>query len=109
MCLTGRRVGGREAGRWGVGERVVDVGDGGWEGGKEWKGEVRMKVLEAAVGMAREICEGAPGATGAVMRAVGEGTGEAEGREYEGVVGTWDRDEGLRAFGERRRAGFRGL
>ncbi|KAM0805240.1 methylglutaconyl-CoA hydratase mitochondrial precursor [Usnea florida] len=94
MCLTGRRVGGWEAGRMGICERVVDV---------------RGRVLEGAVGMAREICEGGPGAVGAVMRAVREGTGEAEGREYEGVVGMGDRDEALRAFGEKRKAVFRGL
>lgn len=103
----------------GVCERVVDVGDsdfgGGdrdgeaWVGGKEWKGEVRGRVLEAAVGMAREICEGGPGSVGAGMRAVGEGTAEAEAREYEGLVGMWDRDEALRAFGEKRKAVFRGM
>ena len=115
MVLTGRRVGGAEAGRMGLCERVVDVGgggdgdyDGGWMGGREWKREVRERVLEGAVGMAREICEGGPGAVGAAMRAVGEGTEGAEGREYEGVLGMGDRDEALRAFGEKRKAVFRG-
>ena len=111
MVLTGRRVGGVEAGVMGVCERVVDVGgggDGGWTGGREWRGEVRGRVFESAVGMAREICEGGPGAVGAAMRAVGEGTAEGEGREYEGLVGMGDRDEALRAFGEKRKAVFRG-
>ena len=101
----------------GICERVVDVGgggdggdgEGGWRGGKEWRREVRGKVFEGAVGMAREICEGGPGAVGAAMRAVREGTGEAEGSEYEGVLGMGDRDEALRAFGEKRKAVFRGL
>ena len=115
MVLTGRRVGGAEAGRMGLCERVVEVGggadgegDGGWMGGREWKREVRERVFEGAVGMAREICEGGPGAVGAAMRAVGEGTEGAEGREYEGVLGMGDRDEALRAFGEKRKAVFRG-
>lgn len=110
MVLTGRRVGGVEAGRMGICERVVDSGDGkdGWTGGKEWRREVRERVFEGAVGMAREICEGGPGAVGAVMRAVRAGTRESEEREYEGVLGTGDRDEALRAFGEKRRAVFTG-
>lgn len=114
MMLTGRRVGGSEAGRMGVCERVVEIsdsgggGDGGWTGGREWKRDVRERVFESAVGMAREICEGGPGAVGAVMRAVREGTAEGEGREYEGVMGMGDRDEALVAFGERRKAVFKG-
>lgn len=66
MVLTGRRVGGVEAGRMGICERVVDSGDGkdGWTGGKEWRREVRERVFEGAVGMAREICEGGPGLWG---------------------------------------------
>ena len=94
----------------GICERVVDTQTQlpGWEGGKEWKREVREKVFEGAVGMAREICEGGPAGVGAGMRAVWGGTEEVEGREYEGLVGGWDRDEGLRAFGEKRGAVFRG-
>lgn len=106
MVVTGRRVGGVEAGGMGICERVVDVGDG--VGGREWKREVRGRVLEGAVGMAREICEGGPAAVGAAMRAVREGTVEGEGREYEGVLGMGDRDEALKAFGEKRKAVFRG-
>ncbi len=90
----------------GICERVVDVGER--EGGREWKTSVRERVLEGAVGMAREICEGGPASAGAAMRAVGEGTAEAEAREYEGLVGMGDRDEALRAFGEKRRAVFTG-
>ena len=109
MVVTGRRVGGVEAGVWGVCERVIG-GDGedGWTWGKEWKRKVREEVFEGAVGMAREICEGAPGAVGAGMRAVAEGTEAGEGREYEGVVGMEDREEALRAFGEKRKAVFKG-
>lgn len=129
MVLTGRRVGGVEAGVMGICERVVGdgggvgddgdvggvgVGGGGggssaaWVGGKEWKREAREKVFERAVGMAREICEGGPGAVGAAMRAVREGTAEGERREYEGVLGSGDRDEALKAFGEKREAVFKG-
>lgn len=113
MVLTGRTVSGVEAGRMGICERVVGSGSGsgeggGWTGGKEWKREVRERVFEGAVGMAREICEGGPGAVGAGMRAVRGGTRESEEREYEAVLGMADRDEALRAFGEKRKAVFRG-
>lgn len=98
-----------EAEVMGICERVVETGTPpGWEGGRSWKRDVREKVFEGAVGMAREICEGGPGAVGAGMRAVRAGTAEAEGREYEGLVGMGDRDEALRAFGEKRKAVFRG-
>lgn len=79
---------------------------GGEEGMKA--GWAREKVLEGAVGVARGICEGGPGAVRAVLRACGRGE-EVENAEYEGVVGMGDRDEALRAFAEKRRPVFRGV
>jgi len=136
MVLTGRRVRGSEAGRWGVVERVVGggpgegggAGEGGGGGQGKWEGQgeaegkaerrrrMREEVLEAAVQMAREICEGGPVSVGAGMRAVkgGWGTGVAdkvvEEREYRACLerGRGDRDEALRAFGEKRAVRFRG-
>ena len=85
-------------------------GDAGEEGkGKEGAREAREKVLEGAVGWAREICEGGPLSTRAVVRAVREGRGqEGENEAYEGLLGSWDRREALRAFGEKRRPEFKG-
>ena len=72
-------------------------------------GVARERVVEGAVGWAREICEGAPLSARAVVRVVAEGRGEeGENEGYEGVVGSWDRGEALRAFGEKRRPVFRG-
>jgi len=71
-------------------------------------GVARERVLEGAVGVARGICEGGPGAVRAVLRACGRGE-QSENMEYEGVVGMGDRDEALRAFGEKRRPVFRGV
>ena len=104
MMLTGRRVGGAEAYFIGLCERLVDVGDE--EGMKE--GVARLRVLEGAVDWARGICEGGPGAARAVIRAVGGGE-EVENKEYDGVVGMRDRDEALRAFGEKRKPVFQGI
>ena len=72
------------------------------------KGVARQKVLDGAVDVARWICEGGPAASRAVLRAVGKGE-EWENREYEGVVGTADRDEALRAFAEKRKPEFKGV
>ena len=104
LILTGRRVSGEEALWMGICERVVETGGGGDDG----KRVGREKVLDAAIEMAKEICEGGPGAVGAVLRAVRGGSAEAEGREYEGVLGFEDRDEALKAFGEKRKARFTG-
>lgn len=118
MVLTGRRVRGPEAYFLGLAERLVDVdvgdvkdADGREEGKKEMKERARERTLQAAVQLAMDICEGAPGAVVAANRAV-EGWrdgGESEGREYEGVVRMEDRDEALRAFGEKRKPVFRGV
>ena len=72
------------------------------------EGEARKVVLEEAVRLAREIAEGAPLAARAAKRAVREACREAECRAYEEVVGTEDRDEALRAFGEKRKPVFKG-
>lgn len=105
----GERRNGREAVGEGVGDLLVED-DGQGEG----QAGMRERVLEASVGLARRICEGGPVAVGAGLRAVkGAGTREGEGGEaeremYEVVRRTRDRDEALVAFGEKRRALFRG-
>ena len=106
LILTGRRVSGEEAFKLRICERVVETGGGG--GGDDARRVARGKVMDAAIGMAKEICEGGPGAVGAALRAVRGGGAEAEGREYDGVLGFEDRDEALRAFGEKRMARFTG-
>lgn len=69
---------------------------------------VRTKTEQAAVDMALEICRGAPRSVGAVLRAVQEGMEVAESREYEGLMGTEDLDEALKAFVEKRKPVFQG-
>jgi methylglutaconyl-CoA hydratase len=68
----------------------------------------RTQTLAEAVRIAEMMCQGAPGAVQAALRAVREGTAEAEGREYGRVVRMGDRDEALRAFGEARGVVWRG-
>lgn len=74
------------------------------------EGKARGMVLEEAVRLAREICEGGPIAIGAAMKAIdGCALGEkAENAAYEDVVSTADRDEALRAFREKRKPVFKG-
>lgn len=115
MILTGRRVNAREAYRLGICERLV-VGDAEEDGRgevvKEGK-EEREKIIQAAVKMAEEICEGGPVAIAAALRAVGGGgvewqKGWMEDQMYEKVVGTRDRDEALLAFQQKRKPSFTG-
>ena len=74
------------------------------------EGGARKKVLNEAIRLAREICEGGPIAIKAALAAVeGCALGEkAENAAYEIVVKTKDRDEALRAFREKRKPVFRG-
>lgn len=97
MILTGRRIGGREAGTMGLCKRVVEVDAGAGIG------EARRVVLEEAVRVARGICEGGPRAVGCALRAVRGGSEEAENREYEVCLGGGEREEALRAFAEKSR------
>ncbi|KAF2150257.1 ClpP/crotonase [Myriangium duriaei CBS 260.36] len=106
LILTGRRVAGPEAYFLGLCDRLVEVE----EGEVKSEGVVRGKVLDAAVQLARDICEGGPVAIKAAMEAVDNcGLGqEAENAAYEKVLGTKDRLEALKAFGEKRKPVFSG-
>ena len=106
LILTGRRVAGPEAYFLGLCNRLVQVTpeDAAVEG------RARQLVLDEAVRLAREICEGAPLAIRAALAAV-EGCvgGEpVENEAYARVVATNDRDEALRAFKEKRKPVFKG-
>lgn len=104
MILTGRRVLGPEAYFLGLCDRLVEVMP------EELKAEgiARTKVLDAAIQLARDICEGGPGALRAVISAIGKGEA-AENKAYQAVVSMKDRDEALAAFQEKRKPTFRGV
>ncbi|KAF2278438.1 ClpP/crotonase [Westerdykella ornata] len=106
LILTGRRVGGPEAYFLGLCDRLVEV----TPEDAQQPGAARSKVLEEAVKLARDICEGGPIAIKAALAAVeGCALGEkAENAAYEVVVKTKDRDEALAAFREKRKPTFRG-
>ncbi|OJD34675.1 mitochondrial methylglutaconyl-hydratase [Diplodia corticola] len=106
LVLTGRRVGGPEAYFIGLCDRLVQVLPE--EMGQE--GVARKKVLDEAVRVAMEICEGAPIAIRAGLAAVeGCAGGEAiENEMYRAVVDTEDRYEALAAFREKRKPVFKG-
>ena len=97
----------------GMCNRLVDVGHNVEEGleaeeKKERAKHAREAVLKVAVETAMGICEGGPKALRSVVRACGKGE-EVENEEYEKVVETWDRNEALEAFREKRRPVFRGV
>jgi len=103
-------VTGAEAYFLGLADRLVDVseieGDGVGDGGKGKEG--REAVLNEAIRMAKDICEGGPVAIRMALRAVGDPREEVENACYERVVVTEDRNEALKAFGEKRRPVFKG-
>ena len=131
MILTGKRIGGVQAGAWGMCERVVDAdADADADGAvanadinhgsghdppahqrtKRASDSIREKVDQEAISFALELCKGAPLATTAALRAVRgwQDAGLSEARAYEDVVRTKDRDEALAAFREKRRPVFEG-
>ncbi|KAF8444273.1 ClpP/crotonase-like domain-containing protein, partial [Terfezia claveryi] len=117
LILTGRRVRPDEALRLGIATRIVMA-----ETQEEENREVRERLKEigceeagdlalwGALEFMREICSGGPVAVRMAKRAVKgwRGGEEVENSAYEGVVGTWDRNEALRAFREKRKPVFRG-
>jgi len=106
MILTGRRVTGPEAYFLGLCDRLVEI----TEDEKDAPGVARGKVLDQAISVARDICEGGPVAIRAAMQAVdGWEQGEkSENAAYDMVLPTQDRTEALKAFGEKRKPVFKG-
>ena len=111
MILTGRFITGGQAWEMGMCEKLVPVDQTASENGATEIGqyaEKREAVLEAALGTAIQICNGAPGVTGPAMRAVKAGNEEAENEQYNNILDTEDRLEALAAFYEKRKPVFRG-
>ncbi|HZJ55332.1 MAG TPA: enoyl-CoA hydratase-related protein [Myxococcaceae bacterium] len=99
LILTGRRVNAAEAFAIGLVQRLAPEG----------------RLLEVALGLAEQIAENAPVAVAAAKRAIDRGLDldlEAalalELEEYETVLRSEDRLEGLAAFAEKRRPVWKG-
>lgn len=100
IILTGRLVKSIEAARLGICNYVVaDTED---------DQNAQRRVLWRAKRLAQEICAAAPLSTRAALAAGRIGTMLAENSEYEKVLGTSDRDEGLAAVLKKRPTVFRG-
>ncbi|KAL8853053.1 MAG: hypothetical protein Q9221_002083 [Calogaya cf. arnoldii] len=108
LVLTGRKVGAQEALRIGLCDRVVGPTMKTMQTEKMPDKDVRQFVLQCAIDMAGEICEGGPATTRPVMNMVRGGGERTEAEEYENVLATEDRNEALRAFTEKRKAVFKG-
>ena len=107
LILTGRRVSAPEAYFLGIADRLVEVVPED-ERDTDTAQAARRGALSEAVRLAGEICEGGPVAIRAALKAVEGAREEVENKMYERVVGTEDRDEALRAFGEKRKPAFKG-
>ena len=100
MTLAGERVRGDRAYHMGLAQRIAFVANAR-------NTYSRARVRDQALAWAREMCVGAPRALRGVLRATGRGP-EAENAEYEVVLNSRDRDEGLAAFREKREPKFTG-
>ena len=99
LILTGRRVNAAEAFAIGLVQRLAPEG----------------RLLEVALGVAEQIAENAPVAVGAAKRAIDRGLDldldaalALELEQYETVLRSEDRLEGLAAFAEKRRPVWKG-
>lgn len=100
LILTGRRITGEQAAAIGLAERLVPTGE---------------EVLLAATEWAREIAAGGPIALRAAKAAIDRGLDlslaeglRVERSEYERVLATEDRLEGLNAFAQKRTPRYQG-
>lgn len=108
LILTGRRVGAPEAYFLGIADRLVEVVPEDERDGSDILGEARKAALSEAVRLAQEICEGGPIGVRAGLQAVAWAREEVENKMYERVVNSEDRNEALKAFGEKRKPIFTG-
>jgi methylglutaconyl-CoA hydratase len=99
LILTGRRIDAATAGRLGLVSRVVRAAE----------------LKPAVAALCAELGAGGPLALAQAKRAIDSGFGQPmpealaiERRGYEAVLGSADRNEGLRAFAEKRPPRFRG-
>ncbi|CAF3550844.1 hypothetical protein FGSG_06084 [Fusarium graminearum PH-1] len=108
LILTGRRVGAPEAYFLGIADRLVEVVPKDERDGSAILSEARKAALSEAVRLAQEICEGGPIGVRAGLQAVAWAREEVENKMYERVVNSEDRNEALKAFGEKRKPIFTG-
>jgi enoyl-CoA hydratase len=99
IAITGRRLTAQEAFEMGIVQILADDG----------------QALNKGMELAMSIAANAPLATQAIKQAIDEGWGKGvdeakniELKYYEQLIGTEDRQEGIRAFNEKRKAQWKG-
>jgi methylglutaconyl-CoA hydratase len=106
LILTGRRLTGAQAYALGLCNRLVSISDE--EANME--AVARTNVLEEAIDLAKQICEGGPIGVQQALVAVNAWEKGEEGMlaPYKIVTETEDRNEALKAFGEKRKPAYQG-
>lgn len=108
LVLTGRRVRGDEALSMGLCNRLAGPSLQNIEASGLQDDYLRHQVLQDAVKMATEICEGGPATILPAMCMVEAGNAGTEDYQYQKVLATEDRNQALRAFAEKRKPVFTG-
>ncbi|TQS33821.1 hypothetical protein Golomagni_05823 [Golovinomyces magnicellulatus] len=108
LILTGRKVSGQEALSLGLANRLLDVTPHENESNSKFMSRVKEEVLQAAIILAFEICEGGPLAIFGALNAIDSDSEEIENQIYERLTKTNDRIEGLLALKEKRKPLFTG-
>ncbi|KAL8926532.1 MAG: hypothetical protein Q9208_002859 [Pyrenodesmia sp. 3 TL-2023] len=109
LILTGRRIKGDEAFRLGLCDRLCGPSLEDIQSKSIGDDVLRQSVMDGALEMAREICEGGPATTYPVIKMMATSTPQSrEAAAYDEVLKTQDRDEALRAFAEKRKPVFQG-
>jgi methylglutaconyl-CoA hydratase len=114
LILTGRRVSAAEAYFLGIADRLVEVVPEEGETNEALMKRAGDGVLRESIKLAGDICVGAPIAVRSALFAVNgrmasiEDRAAVENAMYDSVVKTADRNEALKAFGEKRKPIFTG-
>ncbi|PSR81072.1 ClpP/crotonase-like domain-containing protein [Coniella lustricola] len=108
IVMTSRQVEAREAYTLGIASRLVEVTRDEVDEDTTLLAVAKRKVLVEAIRLAEEVCEGAPVAVRAALKALNAPGEDSEKAMFDRVAVSDDWHEAVRAFSEKRRPVFKG-